>query len=81
MDELTIEDFKMLILHYSKRANDSELKNAELQLILSRLRNIIKDNQSEIIKLNSEIQRQSDKLKSLSAKKSTTKTTKVKELE
>lgn len=81
MDELNIEEFKLLVSHYNKRATDAELKNAELQLILSRLRNVIKANDSEIINLGSTIQRLSDKIELLSAKKPTAKPTKVKELE
>jgi len=93
MDELNIEEFKLLVSHYNKRATDAELKNAELQLLLSRLRNVIKsyDLEKEVLEsekeaLGSEIVRLSERVKELSeivkessVKKTTSKVVKVKE--
>jgi cytochrome c peroxidase len=38
MDELNIEELKQLVVFYNKRTSDSELKNAEFQLIINRLK-------------------------------------------
>ena len=86
MDELNIEEFKLLVSHYNKRATDAELKNAEFQLVLSRLKNVIKIHESKIEMLDSKIKTLesenhtlSEKVKELSVKKSTAKAVKVEE--
>jgi hypothetical protein len=86
MDELNIEEFKLLVSHYNKRATDAELKNAELQLILGRLKNVINIHESQIKifeskigTLESENFNLSEIVKELSVKKSTAKAVKAKE--
>ena len=79
MDELNIEELKLLVSHYNKRATDAELKNAELQLLLSRLRNTIRSHELEIEVLKPENVRLSERVKELSVKKSTAKAVKVEE--
>ena len=86
MDELNIEEFKLLVSHYNKRATDAELKNAEFQLVLSRLKNVIKIHESKIEMFESKIGTLesenfilSEKVKELSVKNSTAKVAKAKE--
>lgn len=91
MEELYVEELKMLALHYNKKANDAELKNAELQLLLNRLRTTIQSNteseqskvnllETEILKLESEISKLYEKISLMSIQKPTKKVTKTKEI-
>jgi hypothetical protein len=57
MDELNVEELKQLVLFYNKRANDSELKNVELQLIVSRLKTQNLSFKSTFEHLNSQIEK------------------------
>jgi hypothetical protein len=57
MDELTIEELKQLVIFYNKKANDSELKSLELQLIVSRLKTQNLSFKSTFEHLNAQIEK------------------------
>jgi predicted RNase H-like nuclease (RuvC/YqgF family) len=71
MDELNlnIEELKQLVLFYNKRASDSELKNAEFQLFINRLKSQNSNLKSAIEHQNSEIETLYNKIESLAPKK------------
>jgi hypothetical protein len=75
MDELNIEELKQLVVFYNKRTGDSELKNAEFQLIINRLKIENTSLESKIKSLELAINKLSEKAEPLivkNAKKATT---------
>lgn len=69
MDELTIEELKQLVVFYIKRVSESELKTAELQLFMNRLKSQNSTLKSTIEHLNSQIEILSNKVGPPTAKK------------
>jgi cytochrome c peroxidase len=61
MDELTIEELKQLVVFYNKRTSDSELKNAEFQLLINRLKAQTLSLESTVENLKLKIKEISDK--------------------
>jgi hypothetical protein len=63
MDDLIIEDLRQLVTFYNNRANQAELKNNVLQLIVNRLNSdkqnaesLVRDLRGKIANLNIEIE-------------------------
>jgi predicted RNase H-like nuclease (RuvC/YqgF family) len=69
MDELDNEDLKKLVIFYSNRASEAELKNAQFQLITNKLKIQNASLNSQNKKLQSEIEKLSEKLESITVKK------------
>lgn len=69
MDELNIEELKQLLVFYHKRTSDSELKNAEFQLFINRLKSQNSTLKSTIENLNLQIEILSKKIEPPADKK------------
>jgi hypothetical protein len=69
MDELDVEDLKKLVTFYNNRTSESELKNAQFQLITNKLKIQNASLNSQNKKLQSEIEKLSEKLESITVKK------------
>jgi|688.fasta_scaffold19093_8 hypothetical protein len=70
MDELDNEDLKKLVLFYSNRTNEAELKNAQFQLITNKLKIEKASLESKNKKLESEITELSEKIDKMTPKHS-----------
>lgn len=68
MDELDNEDLKKLVIFYSNRASEAELKNAQFQLITNKLKIEKASIDSQNKKLESEIKELSNKIEAMTPK-------------
>lgn len=68
MDELDNEDLKKLVIFYNNRTNESELKNAQFQLITNKLKIEKASLEFQNKKLESEIKELSNKIDQMTPK-------------